>query len=170
MSILQTLPRIRPLLLMRFLWLSIFAGSALAQATLPNDSDAIRVNVTINADGSRTTYQFDNANHKATAITADSGGSPAGKTIYRIDDKGRFGSGVTFDAKGRFRFKSLYKYDGAGRIQEETQLSRDDAVLTKIVYSYDANGRQTGCSVFDASGKVLGQTSTSAPPLPATRK
>lgn len=144
----------------------LIATSVLAQS----DSDAVRVNVTVNADGSRTTYQFDNATHKATAVTTDSGGNRTTKTIYRIDDQGRFGSGATFDGKGKFRFKSLYKYDGAGRIQEETQLSKDDAVLNRIVYSYDANGRQTGYSVFDANGKLLGQTSAPPTAPPPTKK
>ena len=33
-----------------------------------------------------------------------------------------------------------------------------DVVLHRIVYSYDANGRQTGYSVFDGSGKLVGRT------------
>jgi hypothetical protein len=169
MSILHSLHRIRNLAPMRLCLLSIFVSAVvLAQTAPPNEGDAVRVNVTVNPDGSRTTYQFDNANHTATAITTDSGGNKIGKTVYRIDDQGRFGSGVSFDGKGRFRFKSLYKYDGAGRIAEETQLSKTDAVVNTIVYSYDVNGRQTGYSVFDASGKLLGQTS--ATPIPAAKK
>lgn len=152
------------------LWFLACATSALAQTAPPNDSAAVRVNVTVNPDSSRTTYQFDNANHKATAITSEPDGKPRGKTVYRVDDEGRFATGVSFDAKGKFRFKSLYKYDAAGRIQEETQLSKEDAILNKIVYSYDANGRQTGYSVFDASGKLLGQTSTPARPLSPKKK
>jgi hypothetical protein len=42
---------------------------------------------------------------------------------------------------------------------EETQSSEDGALLHKIVYSYDASGKQTGYSVFDASGKLVGGTS-----------
>jgi hypothetical protein len=163
MSILQSIPHVGRFRPMR-LWFLAFATSVLAQTAPTNDSAAVRVNVTVNPDGSRTTYQFDTANHKATAITTEPDGKPRGKTIYRLDDQGRFGSGVSFDAKGKFRFKSLYKYDGAGRIQEETQLGKDDAVENKIVYSYDANGRQIGYSVFDSSGKLLGQTASPAPP------
>lgn len=158
---------------MRFCLMSIFAGTVVLAQSAPNDSDAVRVNVTVNADGSRTTFQFDNASRKATAITTEPDGrTMRGKTIYRIDDRGRFGSGVSFDGKGSFRFKSLYKYDGAGRIQEEAQLGKDDAVLNRIVYSYDTNGRQTGYSVFDANGKSLGQTSAAAmmTPPPAAKK
>lgn len=142
------------------------ATPLLAQIAPPNDSDAVRVNVTVNADGSRTTYQFDNAEHTATAITTEADGrTPHGKTVYRIDEQGRFATGVSFDGKGRFRFKSLYRYGSGNRIQEETQLSKEDIVLHKIVFSYDANGRQAGYSVFDANGKLLGQTSA-APALP----
>lgn len=146
------------------------ASVASAQVAPPDDSDAVRVNVTVNADGSRTTYQFDNANHKATAVTTEPDGKPRGKVSYRIDDQGRFASGVSYDAKGQFRFKSLYKYDGAGRIAEETQLNRDDTVLDRIVYSYDANGRQTGYSVFDGAGKLLGQTNAPNLQPPPTQK
>jgi hypothetical protein len=39
---------------------------------------------------------------------------------------------------------------------EETQSAPDGALLHKIVYSYDASGKQTGYSVFDASGKLVG--------------
>src|SRR6266480_1427153 len=60
---------------------------------------------------------------------------------------------------GRLRFKSRYKYDDAGRFLEETQSSEDGTLLHKIVYSYDASGKQTGYSVFDASGKLVGGTS-----------
>ncbi|MGC2353648.1 MAG: hypothetical protein WA496_09645, partial [Candidatus Udaeobacter sp.] len=57
---------------------------------------------------------------------------------------------------GRIRLKSRYKYDNAGRILEETQSAPDGTLLHKIVYSYDSSGKQTGYSVFDASGKLVG--------------
>jgi len=57
------------------------------------------------------------------------------------------------------RFKSRYKYDDGGRLLEETQSSENGTLLHKIVYSYDASGKQTGYSVFDASGKLVGGTS-----------
>ncbi|MEY2439461.1 MAG: hypothetical protein QOI34_846, partial [Verrucomicrobiota bacterium] len=46
--------------------LSAFASSAWPQINAP-DNDAVRVSVTLNPDGSRTAYQFDQAHHKATA-------------------------------------------------------------------------------------------------------
>ena len=152
---------------------AIFSAFSLAfsQIAPPNETDAVRVNVTMNADGSRTTYQFDTANHKATAITTEPDGKVRGKTKYRLDDAGRFATGVSFAADGTFRFKSLYKYDGAGRIEQETQLAKNDAVLNKIVYSYDASGKQTGYSIFDGSGKLIGGTAAPAPTAaPKSRK
>jgi hypothetical protein len=41
--------------------------SILAQTSASTSNDAIRVTVTLNADGSRTTYQYDNAKHEAIA-------------------------------------------------------------------------------------------------------
>ncbi len=151
----------------------MFSGVSfvLSQVAPPNDADAVRVNITMNADGSRTSYQFDPANHKATAVTTEPDGKVRGKTNYRLDEAGRFGSGVSFDAKGKFRFKSIYKYDSAGRIEQETLLGKDDAVLNKIVYSYDAAGKQTGYSIFDGAGKLLGATSPSMPSIsPKSRR
>jgi len=48
-------------------------------------------------------------------------------------------------------------------LQEETHLGKDDAVLSRIVYSYNQAGKQTGYSIFDASGKLIGKTSPSPP-------
>lgn len=149
------------------------AFAVFAQSPSPNETDSIRVNVTVNPDGSRTAYQFDSPNHKATAVTTERDGKVRNKIVYRLDAAGRFGSGVTFGPEGKFRFKSIYKYDPAGRILEETQLARNDSVLNKIVYSYDANGKATGYSVLDGAGKVLGRTTSPTPtptPAPARKK
>jgi hypothetical protein len=71
-----------------------------------------------------------------------------------LDEAGRFSPAKFPD--GRLRFKSRYKYDDAGHLLEETQSAEDGTLLHKIVYSYDAQGKQTGYSVFDASGKLVG--------------
>jgi hypothetical protein len=134
-----------------------------AQAPAPSETDAVRVNVTMNADGSRTSYQFDPADHKATAVTTEPNGKVRDKRRYRLDDSGRFATSVSLTADGKFRFKSIYKYDGLGHLAQETQLGQDDSVLNKIVYSYDGAGRQTGYSVFDGAGKLLGSTSAATP-------
>jgi len=42
---------------------------------------------------------------------------------------------------------------------EEIQSGEDGTLLHKIVYSYDASGKQTGYSVFDAHGKLVGGNS-----------
>ena len=135
----------------------------IAQTAATSPNDAVRVTVTLNADGSRTIYQFDNAKHEGIATTTDANGKPRGKIVYQIGDAGRFISGIVFGPDGKFLFKSTYKYDAAGRLEEETHLGKDDAVINKIVNKYDAKGKQIGYSVFDPTGKLL---SGVAPPTP----
>ena len=151
---------------------AVFAGNLPAQAPSPLP-DAIRVTVSINADGTRTTYEFDAANHRATATTTTKDGNTIGKVRYVLDDAGRFASGDVYGPNEQFRFKTLYKYDAAGKLTQETQLGADDAVRNKIVYAYDKNGRQTGYAVYDAAGKLIRRAPELAPsrsPLPAKRK
>jgi YD repeat-containing protein len=139
----------------------IFAFSV-ATISAQTADDTIRVTVSVNADGSRTTYKYDNAKHEAVATTADPDGKSRGKVVYRIDDLGRFGSGVVFGAEGKFAYKVIYKYDVAGRLDQETRLAKDDSVLAKIVYEYSPAGKQTGYSIYDAGGKLI-SGSTSSP-------
>src|SRR3954469_21616848 len=120
--------------------------------------DTIRVTVSMNADGSRTTYEFDAAHHRATATTPTKEGKMVGRIRYVLDDASRFASGEVYGPDEQLRFKTLYKYDSAGKLLQETQLGADDSVRNRIVYVYDKNGRQTGYTVFDASGKVIRQT------------
>jgi hypothetical protein len=143
---------------------------AFSQALPPVDADAIRVNVTINSDGSRTVYEFDPAHHQATGTTTEQNGEMRGKILYKLDDAGRFASGVVFGPDDKFRFKSTYKYDSAGRLEQETQLKNDDSVIAKIVYSYDRGGKQTGYSIFDAAGKLIGRLASATPTPSATAK
>jgi YD repeat-containing protein len=137
------------------------ATIGLSQSPEKSETNAIRVTVSMNADGSRTVYEFDDAQHKAVATITGQDGKVREKIHYDIDDLGRFSSGTIFGPDGRFRFKSRYKYDSAGRLQEETQSAQDDTLLHKIVYNYDQNGKQTGYSIFDGSGKLLGRTTVS---------
>jgi YD repeat-containing protein len=135
------------------------AQIAFSQPTDKSENDTVRVTVSMNADGSRTVYKFDAAQHKALATTMGQDGKVREKIRYELDDAGRYSSGLVFGADGRLRFKSRYKYDSAGRLQEETQAAENDALLHKIVYSYDQEGKQIGYSIFDASGKLIGRTS-----------
>ena len=49
---------------------------------------------------------------------------------------------------------------GGVRLRERGDgLTREDVLINKIVFHYDAAGRQTGYAVFDANGKLVGQTS-----------
>ena len=149
-------------------------GIASAQVA-PNDGEQpVRVNVTVNPDGTRTTYQFDQAHHKATATTATAEGKFTGKIKYEIDEAGRFSSGMHYGPDDKFLFKSVYKYSAGGRLDQELHLNGKDALVNKLVYSYDTDGRQTGYTVYDASGNILGQTSpvqgAKAPPTPKPKK
>ena len=150
-----------------FLLPPAFVPAAFAQPTRP-ESDVVRVNVTINPDGSRTVYKFDSANHKATATTTEPDGKPRGKIDYELDEAGRFASGQVFGPDGQFRFRTLYKYDAAGRMLEEQQLGKDNVLSSRIVYSYDKGGKQTGYSIYNAAGKLIGRfESPNASPPPA---
>ena len=124
----------------------------------------------MNADGTRTTYQYDSPNHRATATTTTPEGKVVGKILYVLDEAGRFASGEVYGPNDRFRFKTLYKYDEAGKLVQETQMGEDDVVHNKIVYAYDKNG-QTGYSVYDAAGKVIRRTPGAVPtPTPAKKR
>src|ERR1044072_8999711 len=99
-----------PLLALAFI---ASATSLRAQPASPAP-DAVRVTVTMNADGTRTTYQFDAPNKRATATTTTAEGKTVGKILYVLDDAGRFASGEVYGPNDRFRFKTLYKYDESG--------------------------------------------------------
>ena len=121
-------------------------------------TDAVRVTMSMHPDGSRTVYNFDNAQHAAVATTTDPDGKVRQTIRYQLDNAGRFSTGEVSGPDGRVRLKSRYKYDDAGRILEEAQSAADGTLLNKIVYSYDSSGKQTGYSVFDASGKLVSRT------------
>jgi hypothetical protein len=144
---------------------------ALGQLTTPTP-DAVRVTVSMNADGTRTTYEFDSPHHRAVATTTGKDGKTVGKIRYLLDDAGRFASGEVYGPDDQLRFKTLYKYDAAGKLVQEAQLGPDDAVRNKIVYAYDKNGKQTGYSVYDTAGKLIRQTPgvTQRPTPPNKRK
>lgn len=135
----------------------------IAQSPAPSSNDAIRVTVSLNADGSRTVYQFDNAKHEAIATTTDSDGKSRGKIVYQIGDAGRFASGVIYGPDEKFLFKSIYKYDATGRLEQESHLGKDDAVVNKIVYKYDSKGKQVGYSVLNEAGKLISGTPSPKP-------
>jgi YD repeat-containing protein len=156
---------------------ALFAGLFLAtlaglDGQLPTATpDTIRVTVSMNADGTRTTYEFDAPHRRATATTTTKEGKMVGRIRYVLDEADRFFSGEVYGPDDQFRFKTLYKYDAAGKLIQETQLGADDSVRNKIVYAYDKSGKQTGYSVYDAAGKLLRQTPGFSPrPSPTPRK
>lgn len=153
------------------LFLSVFSPPIRAQAQ--STDDTIRVTVAIGADGSRTTYESDRANHKATATTSGPDGKLRQKIQFELDEAGHYTSSQAFGPEGQFRFKALYKYDAAGRITEEKQLGKDDSLQRRIVYTFDPAGRATGLSIYDDKGKLISHTgppATTPSPTPANKK
>src|SRR4051794_37800121 len=122
-------------------------------AQTPSPSDVVRVTVSMNADGSRTTYEWDTANRKATATTTD-GKNVREKIRYVLDDNGRFVTGEVVGPKDKVRFVTRYKYDNAGRIAEEKQSSSDADLQHRIVHSYNSAGKETGYIIYDANGRI----------------
>ena len=149
-----------------FAMIILLALTASPQSPAPAEPDTARVMVKMNADGSRSVYKFDDARHKCSATTTEQDGTVRERIQYELDEAGRFSTGQIFGSDGRLRFKSRYKYDGAGRMEEEVQMNEKDVVLHKIVYNYGANGKQTGYSILDGSGKLIGRT-TAAIAAPA---
>ncbi len=168
MELMRSLPRISLSLLLAMscraistFAVALFAFARLTQAQLQSaQNDAIKVTVSQNDDGSRTAYEHDPADHRATATTTAMNGKLLGKVRYKLDDAGRYLSGEVIGPDDKLRYKTAYKYEpGTGRLAEETQLTTDGAVKLRLVFSYDSGGKQAGYSVFDANGKLLGQTS-----------
>jgi hypothetical protein len=150
-------------------WMA-FAPQSLSQSASPTP-DTVRVTVSINADGSKTIYEFDPLRHRATATTTAKEGGLMGRIRYTLDDAGRFTTGEVYGPDDQFRFRTLYKYDDSGKLTHETQLGQNDVVRNKIVYAYDKSGRQTGYTVYDAAGKVIRRTPGTRPkPTPAARR
>jgi hypothetical protein len=85
--------------------MSILCQPIRAQST----DDTIRVTVAIGADGSRTVYRSDRANHKASATITGPDGKVREKIDYVLDEIGHYASGQAFGPDGQFRFKALYK-------------------------------------------------------------
>ena len=142
------------------------AQTAFPQAQDAAASGSLRVTMSLNEDGSRTVYETDTANRKATATTTSAAGKLMGKIRYTLDEAGRYETGEVSGPDEKVRFKTTYKHDAAGQLREETQLTKDGAVRHKIVYAFDAAGKPAGYSVYDGSGKLLGQTT---PKVPAIR-
>ena len=70
----------------------IFCCTAIEVAKSQNQSgsDAVRVRVSMHPDGSRTVWNYDNAQHKAVATTTDQDGKVRETIRYDLDPAGRF--------------------------------------------------------------------------------
>ncbi len=137
----------------------LFSFTVVPLCTLAQeDNGEVRVSIVLNADGSRTVYETDAANHKTTATTTGKDGKLREKIRYDLDENGRFARAEVLGPKEQFRFFAQYKYDASNRLIEETHFANDQSVIGKIVFRYDAAGHQIGYSTYDGAGKLLGQT------------
>ena len=142
----------------------IASALAFALAAVPlcalaqQDSGDVHVSVVLNADGSRTVYENDAANHKTVATTTGKDGKMREKIRYELDENGRFARAEVLGPKEQFRFFAQYKYDASNHVIEETHFAKDQSVIGRIVFRYDAAGHQIGYSTYDGAGKLLGQT------------
>ena len=154
---------------MRRIAFALLFSSVPLCALAQEDNSEVRVSVVLNADGSRTVYETDAANHKTIATTTGKDGKLREKIRWDLDESGRFLRGEVFGPKEQFRFILQNKYDASNRLIEETHLAKDQSVIGKIVFRYDAAGHQIGYSTYDGAGKLLGQT-VAPSPSPAKRK
>src|SRR5438132_14406450 len=122
------------------------------------ENGEVRVSVVLNADGSRTVYETNPANHKTVTTTTGKDGKLREKIRWDLDESGRFLRGEVLGPKEQFRFILQNKYDANNRLVEETHFAKDQSVIGKIVFRYDAAGHQIGYSTYDGAGKLLGQT------------
>ena len=143
---------------MRRIAFALLFSSVPLCALAQEDNSEVRVSIVLNADGSRTVYETDAANHKTTATTTGKDGKLREKIRWDLDESGRFLRGEVLGPKEQFRFILQNKYDASNRLIEETHFAKDQSVIGKIVFRYDAAGHQIGYSTYDGAGKLLGQT------------
>src|SRR6266487_504331 len=87
----RLLPRMRLFVLRSTIGCALLvcaAKSAFGQSPDTTENNANRVTVSMKADGSRTVYKFDDAQHKAVATTTDQEGKLREKIHYDIDEAG----------------------------------------------------------------------------------
>jgi hypothetical protein len=144
---------------MRSIAFALFFSVTTPLCTLAQENNGeVRVSVVLNADGSRTVYESNAANHKTIATTTGKDGKLREKIRWDLDESGRFLRGEVFGPKEQFRFILQNKYDASNRLIEETHFAKDQSVIGKIVFRYNAAGHQIGYSTYDGAGKLLGQT------------
>ena len=61
----------------------------------------------MNADGTRTTYEFDSPHHRATATTTGKDRKVVGRIRYSLDEASRFGTGEVYGPDDKLRFRTL---------------------------------------------------------------
>src|SRR5438105_11317372 len=119
------------------------------------ENGEVRVSVVLNADGSRTVYETNAANHKTVATTTGKDGKSREKIRWDLDESGRFLRGEVFGPKEQFRFILQNKYDANNRLIEETHLAKDQSEIGKIAIHYETAGHQIGTSTSDVAGNII---------------
>src|SRR2546423_15426209 len=100
----------------RALFLAGFlAALATLNAQLETATQDVRVTVSMNADGTKTTYEFDAPNHRAIATTTGNDGKTVGRNRYTLDEANRLASGEVYGRVDKPRFNILYKEEPAGK-------------------------------------------------------
>ncbi|PYK42468.1 MAG: hypothetical protein DME46_10585 [Verrucomicrobia bacterium] len=86
------------------------------------DNGEVRVSVVLNADGSRTVYESNAANHKTVATTTGKDGKVREKIRYELDENGRFTRAEVLGPKDHAAGHQIgySTYDGAGKLLGQT--------------------------------------------------
>src|SRR5205809_8146698 len=98
-------------------------------AVAQEENGEVRVSVVLNADGSRTIYETNAANHKTVATTTGKDGKSREKIRRDLDESGRFLRGAVLGPKEQFRSILQSKYNANSRLIEETHLAKDKSVI-----------------------------------------
>src|SRR5438132_3259001 len=98
-------------------------------AVAQEENSEVRVSVVLNADGSRTVYESNAANHKTVATTTGKDGKVREKIRYELDENGRFTRAEVLGPKDQFRFFAQYKYDGTNYLIEQIHFANDQRVI-----------------------------------------
>src|SRR5436309_14145398 len=101
------------------------------------ENGEVRVSIVLNADGSRTVYETNAANHKTMATTTGKDGKLREKIRWDLDENGRFLRGEVFGPKEQFRFILQNKYDSNKHMLEEAHRAKAHRMMGKIFYLND---------------------------------
>jgi hypothetical protein len=125
----------------------------------------------MNADGTRTTYEFDSPQHRAIATTTGKDGKTVGKIRYTLDEAGRFMSGEVYGADDQLSFKALYKYHPAGNSPRKPSSGPTMSPVTRSSAPMIRTENKPAITVYDAAGKLIrGTPGVSPRPTPLNQR